>query len=71
MYSLKFQIKVLATLILIVSVFSQLNVQQTFGTIEERSLFIADDEITLSAYSYHNVTVHVEEGQAISGDWEV
>ncbi|MHA1555395.1 MAG: hypothetical protein ACTSPM_00530 [Candidatus Heimdallarchaeota archaeon] len=71
MYSLKFQIKILATLILIVSVLSQLSVQQTFGTIEERSLFKADDEITLSAYSYHNVTVHVEEGQAISGDWEV
>lgn len=71
MRSWKSQIKILASLILIMSVFSLLSVQQTTSTIAGRSAISIEEQITLSSYSYHNVTVHVEEGQAISGDWEV
>ena len=71
MFYLKSQIKTLATLILVLSVFSQLSVPQAFGMMLEKPAIIIDDEITVSSYNFHNVTIHVKEGQAISGDWEV
>ena len=71
MYSLKSQIKIVAALILIMGLFSQLSAHQGFGMIIEKSAISADEQIIVSPYGFHNVTVHVEEGQAISGDWEV
>ncbi len=56
---------------LIVSLLFQLSVPQTTSTITEKSELKTEEQITVTSYSYHNVTIHVEIGQAISGDWEV
>ncbi len=70
MHFQKSRIKILASLIIVVSLLSQLNIQQTFGMKIERTAIRIEEQITLSSYEYHNVTKYVEEGQAISGDWE-
>ena len=71
MFSNRVKIRCIAVFILILSISSTLRVLQIESKLHNKNIHNQNGQVTLTSYSYHNVTVYAKEGQELSGDWEV
>ena len=70
MFSKNARVKYTTVLVLLVSVCSLMRVLDVEPKVQNENSEEINGEITLGSYEYYNVTVYVEKGQALSGDWE-
>ena len=70
MFSNKIRIKWFAIILLMLSISSTLRNIEVESKLQNENTQIQHGQVTLTSYSYHNVTIYVTKGQAISGDWE-